>query len=103
MRAVIKKHDGGVEANYDICNEEGEISRITRFFYIDADGDIVEQKEGFTIFLCKHLDENFERYTPFSDIRTSLDPQSDLLKIVREQYAEAKKEERLHERRYASY
>lgn len=103
MRAVIKKHDGGVEAHYDIRNEDGEISRVRRFFYIDADGDLVEQKEGFTIFLCKHLDENFEKYTPIFDIRESLDPQGYLLRIVRDQYSEAKKEERNYERRYASY
>ena len=59
--------------------------------------------EGFTIYLCKNLDEYGEKYNPIFDIRDSLDPQGKLLKIVREQYAAAKKEERYYERRYASY
>ena len=102
MKAVIKKHDGGVEATYDIENEDGEISRVTRFFYIDNDGDLAEKMEGFTIFLCKNLDEDGEKCTPIFDIRASLDPQGALLKIVRDQYAEAKKQERDYKKRYAS-
>lgn len=102
MKAVIKKHKNGVEATYDIENDDEEISRVTRFFYIDSDGDLVEQMKGFTIFLCKNLDEDGERYNPIFDIRASLDPQSALLKIIRDQYAEAKKQEREYKKRYAS-